>query len=201
MGRNVSFDREKALRAALKSFWLDGFDNTSIEDLQKSMQIKTSSFYNTFKSKEDLFCEALDYYRKHIVVQRQTLLRAEFSNGKEALLKYFHHLIYHKGRDNFPSGCFIMKTAAGQIAPESRVGREVWRSIRLLEDGFTVALSRGQKQGHFPTALKLKTAARLLVSQAYGISVLSRTKKAKRELLHTAYAVVELLSQTESLRS
>jgi len=194
MGRKAAFDREAALQEALKAFWWDGYDKTSLEDLLKCMGIKTSSFYNSFESKEALFFEALQYYRQNIGSVRIGILNSPNIGGKEALLKYFDHLVFHKGEQDFPSGCFMMKTAVNLTNPDSKVGKEVSNSIANLEKGFSAALFRGQESGDFSKKLDIENSARLLVAAAYGVSVLSRTKKSKKELLSTAHALVDMLT-------
>src|ERR1700739_4244578 len=61
-GRPRAFDRQTALRAAMKLFWEQGFEGTSFDDLTSTMGITPSSFYNAFGSKELLYKEALQYY-------------------------------------------------------------------------------------------------------------------------------------------
>jgi len=195
MGRKIAFDRDEALAAALKAFWLDGYDKTSLEDLLSAMKIKNSSFYNTFESKEALFLEAVQSYRRGMGFHRLNLLRSTEVGGKEALLQYFDHLIFRDGaRDGLPPGCFMMKTAATLLDPTSKVGHEVATSIANLEKGFGTALERGIQNRDFPPTLDVESMSRLLLSTAYGLSILARTKKSRNELLATAHYLINSLS-------
>ncbi|MEQ6343188.1 MULTISPECIES: TetR/AcrR family transcriptional regulator [Vibrio] len=47
-GRPRSFDQEKALEEALKVFWEQGFEGTSLSDLTKAMGINKPSMYSAF---------------------------------------------------------------------------------------------------------------------------------------------------------
>lgn len=194
MGRKCAFDRESAVHEALKAFWRDGYEKTSLEDLLKCMGIKTSSFYNSFESKESLFFEALKYYRQSMGRARLNYLTDESLSCEEALLKYFDHLIYNQAKHDLPPGCFMMKTAATLSNTDSSVSKEVSNSIANLEKGFQAALERGQKQQEISKKINAEDFAKLLVAAAYGISVLSRTKKSKKELLSTAHALVNTLT-------
>lgn len=194
MGRKASFDRNEALRGALKCFWLDGYDKTSLEDLLRAMEIQTSSFYNSFGSKEDLFVEAVQYYRREMGARRIALLK-ETEGGKQALLKYFDKLVTPiESKGDYPPGCFMMKTAAGVVDPSSQVAKEIETAVRNLENAFATALERGIALGEFPKTMNTQTIARLLTAQAYGLSVLVRTKKTKKELLETTHSLIESLS-------
>ena len=193
MGRKCAFDRESALQGALGAFWQDGYDKTSLEDLLSSMKIKTSSFYHSFESKEALFFEVLQYYRQSFGRERLSYLLSEDISGVEALRKYFEHLIFRNGKSDFPAGCFMMKTAANLSDPESNVGREVANSISKLEAGFESALQRSLAAKEIKKDIDIKATAKLLMSVAYGLTVLSRTKKSKKELLNTANAFIDML--------
>ncbi|MBW7565208.1 TetR/AcrR family transcriptional regulator [Chromobacterium subtsugae] len=61
-GRPRSFDREQALRSAMRVFWAKGYDATQLAELTKVMNIKPPSFYAAFRSKEAIFREAVELY-------------------------------------------------------------------------------------------------------------------------------------------
>src|SRR5262249_8230799 len=62
-GRPRSFDREQALRAALRVFREHGYEGTSMSHLQEALGgLSPPSIYAAFGSKEQLFKEATDLY-------------------------------------------------------------------------------------------------------------------------------------------
>src|SRR5262249_19342434 len=64
-GRPREFDRDEALREAMEIFWAQGYEATTLADLQKAMGgITAPSFYAAFGSKEALFREAVELYKK-----------------------------------------------------------------------------------------------------------------------------------------
>src|SRR5688572_25410961 len=64
-GRPRSFDREEALRRAMEIFWALGYEGATLTDLQEAMGgITAPSFYAAFGSKESLFREAVELYKK-----------------------------------------------------------------------------------------------------------------------------------------
>jgi AcrR family transcriptional regulator len=62
MARPRTFDEERALDAAMHTFWEKGYEATSTQDLCEATGLGRSSIYNTFKSKHDLFERALARY-------------------------------------------------------------------------------------------------------------------------------------------
>ncbi len=64
MARPREFDREAALKAAIKAFWAKGYAATSTEDLVQAMGIGRQSLYHAFGDKRRLYVEALDTYQR-----------------------------------------------------------------------------------------------------------------------------------------
>jgi AcrR family transcriptional regulator len=63
-GRPREFDREQGLAKAMHLFWSLGYDATSMADLRAGLGITQASLYAAFGSKEQLFREAGDLYRR-----------------------------------------------------------------------------------------------------------------------------------------
>src|SRR5215212_2984133 len=63
-GRPRAFDEEKALDAALKVFWRQGYEGASLPDLTRAMGINRPSMYAAFGNKEALFRKAIDRYNQ-----------------------------------------------------------------------------------------------------------------------------------------
>ncbi len=64
MARNVEFDEEQAIQRAMEVFWRKGYKGASLRDLTDAMKINSSSLYNTFRDKHELFVRCLQRYTK-----------------------------------------------------------------------------------------------------------------------------------------
>src|SRR4051794_26968153 len=64
MARPRSFDRDAALEQAMRAFWANGYEQTSISDLTKAMGIGPPSLYAAFGDKRRLFDEAVAHYQR-----------------------------------------------------------------------------------------------------------------------------------------
>jgi AcrR family transcriptional regulator len=62
MGRPRSFDRDVALDKAMRLFWTHGYEQTSIVDLTRELNISATSLYAAFGDKRTLFEEAVARY-------------------------------------------------------------------------------------------------------------------------------------------
>ena len=63
-GRPREFDRGQALEKAMRLFWSRGYDAISMADLRAELGITQASLYAAFGSKEQLFREAVELYRR-----------------------------------------------------------------------------------------------------------------------------------------
>lgn len=61
-GRPRAFDRNEALKAALRVFWPHRYAPASVTELSKAMGSNAPSLYAAFGSKAGLFLEALHFY-------------------------------------------------------------------------------------------------------------------------------------------
>lgn len=62
MARPRQFDEDRALDAAMRTFWEYGYEATSTQDLCTATGLGRSSIYNTFRSKRELFARSLARY-------------------------------------------------------------------------------------------------------------------------------------------
>nr|WP_244563772.1 TetR/AcrR family transcriptional regulator [Ensifer aridi] len=76
-GRPWSFDRERAVEAAMRLFWRHGYEGVSIGDLTREIGIAPPSLYAAFGSKAELYREAVSRYE-------ETLGRLDVASIKSA---------------------------------------------------------------------------------------------------------------------
>ena len=62
MGRPRGFDIDEALESAMRVFWAQGYEGSSLADLTGAMGITKTSMYAAFGNKEQLFRKALQRY-------------------------------------------------------------------------------------------------------------------------------------------
>src|SRR5687767_8617357 len=116
-GRPRSFDREQALRSAMEVFWARGYDGTTLQDLQAAMGgIAPPSFYAAFGSKEDLFMEAVDLYRRVVGARSiQALEGPPTARASiEAMLRETVNAFSGRGA---PRGCLLVTGAITCASP------------------------------------------------------------------------------------
>lgn len=111
-GRPRGFDRDTALDQAIRLFWRNGYEATSVRDLSNELGIGQPSLYNTFGSKRQLFNEAVEVYRRSYgnfigaaISEEPTALKAIHRILTEAPTRYT--------RRGLPRGCLLTSGDAG----------------------------------------------------------------------------------------
>lgn len=66
MGRPKAFDEDAVLDRAAELFWTQGYEATSISDLEERLGVGRQSLYDTFGDKRRLFLRAIERYTEWI---------------------------------------------------------------------------------------------------------------------------------------
>ena len=75
MARPKAYDRDAVVRAARDLFWAQGYEASSLADLERVTGLNRSSIYQEFGSKHGLFTQAVENYLTEIARPRLAGLR------------------------------------------------------------------------------------------------------------------------------
>lgn len=102
--------RERILDAAANLFHKQGYNNTGINQIISVSKVSKASFYDHFKSKDDLCIEFLN--RRYEYWSSEWLLFISGAkNLKEKILKSFDFLIYMNKKEDF-RGCSFLNISS-----------------------------------------------------------------------------------------
>jgi len=176
MARHKEFDRRQALGCAVKVFWEKGFDATNLSDLTKAMGISRSSLYETFKDKESLFEESIDYYFQNVARHRLEALIGSDS-VKEGFKKLFNVVLETSLSPENPGGCFIINTSLFMTTLDQRIAKRIQESVNSGHLKFVEVLKKGQISGEISKDKDIALIARVFVSTLIAITVMSRINR------------------------
>lgn len=178
MARPREFDRDDALRAALKVFWSKGYDGASFRDLETEMGLSRSSMVAAFKDKQSLFEEALALYVKEYSEPRFKILR-EAPSTREGILAFLSSSIESSISGKCPAGCFIVNSAVGVNGLDSKIHDFVEKRLKIREQELFNLLERGQKSGEIRKDMDIRATSRTLQALSLGMSALTKVNKSK----------------------
>lgn len=180
-GRPRAFDRRDALAKAMRVFWAQGYEGTSLSDLTNAMGINRPSLYATFGNKEELFAEALALYEETegAVITRLLEEAPTARDGIEATLRYNARIYVEQGR---PRGCMIVLSLLVGT-PESDAVRTLLAERRHAgEDELRLRIERGKAEGDVPRVADAAHLASFYTAVLQGMSVKARDGAGRAEL-------------------
>ncbi|MGY2172251.1 TetR/AcrR family transcriptional regulator [Pseudomonas gingeri] len=175
MARPREFDEAGALEAAIRCFWIRGYEATSVRDLAQAMGITGASLYNAYGDKRALFGRALDHYIQNGFCERSARLEQQLP-PREAVLAFFDEIIERSLSDPEHKGCFIVN-AALEVAPHDPEFKALLAKVQEgMEDFFLRCIRAGQAQGSIDAAQSADDLARLCLGVLMGLRVLARSR-------------------------
>ncbi|GFZ90570.1 TetR family transcriptional regulator [Paenibacillus marchantiophytorum] len=179
MARTKEFDEDTVLYRAMRLFWEQGYEKTSMNDLVASMGIHRRSLYDTFGDKHKLYLQAADRYSKLVNSRLEAgVLRA---TPKEAISFMFDLMIDGIAEDS-PPGCLYVNMAIELASQDSEVEAKVNESFIQSERLLTDIIRRGQEAGEFTTGRSAEELAESLHNALLGLRVLARASTNKEKL-------------------
>ncbi|CAM4390311.1 TetR/AcrR family transcriptional regulator [Paenibacillus xylanexedens] len=192
MARSKEFEVNEVLDKAMKIFWEQGYEKTSMSDLVEHMGIHRRSIYDTFDDKHSLFLQAMDRYRGKV----STTLLAEIKASKtavEALHKIFEVMISEA--EDTPSGCLIVNSAVELGTRDQEVDNRSLESFNEAERMFEQIIQWGQREGEFSSDHDAKEMAEYLHNISVGIRAMARTSTDKEKLNRIIHVTMKLLEK------
>jgi TetR/AcrR family transcriptional repressor of nem operon len=179
--RPKQFDPNKVLDKAMLTFWLQGYEATSMQDLVDAMNIQRQSLYNVFENKRALYLDALKYYQKTVIEPNFASLSTDPSPLK-AIKIYFNQRIKDVDDPNVINGCFVTNSVSELGLLDDEIRAQIRLTIDFMENTFFAAIKRAQDLGEIDASKNAKLLATVLLNNAQGLFVLGKSGMSTRKL-------------------
>lgn len=181
------YEEAEVLEAAMRAFWENGYQGTSMADLVAVTGLNRGSLYSGFGNKRELFLRALKHYDQSYRVGFLTQLRKD-RNPRDAILATFDAIA--QGNDTMPGGC-LMVNSAMELAPhDDEIARIIEDSMAEVEAFFADCLS--QFEDRIRSSAEISETAKVLQGLMIGLLVLTRANR-------DSPSVTAILSQVHNL--
>ena len=128
-------------------FWRHGYAQVSVPDLSAATGLSTSSVYNAFGSKRDLYLITLDRY--HDLTRTHMLDPMSGGHGGlDDIAAFLDRLAAAAADPNAPRGCLITKTIAQFGHIDAEIATRISGYLTDLKVALTAALDRAAISGH-----------------------------------------------------
>jgi TetR/AcrR family transcriptional regulator, transcriptional repressor for nem operon len=185
LARSKEFEETEVLDKAMRLFWDQGYEKTSMSELVEHMGIHRKSIYDTFGDKHMLFLKAFNRYKEKIGATLTSGVKRS-ATAMEALRFYFDFMIRTNVDENLPSGCLSVNSAVELATRDSDVDAQCTRAFMLLEEDLKDIIYMGQQNGEFTSDYEAQELAEYLHNVLIGIRVLARTSASKEKLQRLA---------------
>lgn len=169
MTRKIAFDYDRALDAATRLFWERGYASTGLRDLLKAMEIGEGSFYNTLKSKKQLYLACLEHYDDTVVRRRFEVLQDAATAG-EGIRAFFIHVLDYLDDPAAPSRlCMIAAMASEEVLSEADLRERATQGLSEVESVLCKRLEEDREQGRWSTTFDPETVAAVITTFLQGL--------------------------------
>ncbi|MFJ6682207.1 TetR/AcrR family transcriptional regulator [Streptomyces werraensis] len=177
MARPRMFDEERALDAAMHTFWEKGYEATSTHDLCEATGLGRSSIYNTFKSKHDLFERALAHYIDTMTTAQLAVLEDTRRRAADRIRDLFAMVVDGETEHRAGGrglGCLTVNTTVELAARDSRAAELLERDTARRLAVLRAVIEEGRRDGSITSRRDAGALARFINATIGGMRISSQ---------------------------
>jgi AcrR family transcriptional regulator len=179
-GRPREFSADDALEAAMRVFWRQGYEGTSLSDLTAATGLNRPSLYAAFGNKQAFFRAALDRYADtHMAFMRRALEEPTARKAVEAWLRGF---VASATDPRTPAGCLTVGAALTRGPRNDAIHAELTARRAAGETSLRTRLARARTEGDLPSDADPADLARFVSTLTQGIAVQATGGAARAQL-------------------
>lgn len=168
MARGLEFDYDKAVDRATRVFWKNGYSGTSLRDLLKAIGIGEGSFYNTLKSKKQLYLECLKRYNNTVGRRRAEALFSPAS-AREGVRKLFSTVLDDLDDPRTPRVCLLARSVSSDVLAERDLQKFVQTEMGAFVGAFSERLKSSKETGELPSEFDAEGVAQIIATYLQGL--------------------------------
>ena len=163
VGRPREFDEEQVLDAAMKAFWANGYESTSLADLVSVTGLHKGSLYQAFGDKHSLFIQTLNRYLHNVRQHKNQILESADTplGGIRAVLHGFIDM--SEADSDCPQGCMAVKTLVEMAPHDPQVRRIMDEHKKGMQSAICSRVAQAQASGDLDAKMSPETITSLIM--------------------------------------
>jgi TetR/AcrR family transcriptional repressor of nem operon len=152
-----------------------------MQKLLIAMKIREGSFYNTFKSKQNLYLLCLNKYNK----RSQNLLSTVFNNDKciqQNLKTFFNKIITDLAINKSSQSCLMSNSLSLDVLVDPALKLCIVNETNSFFDSFKEIIKKAIDDKHLESNFEVDLSAQILVTYIHGLNKIALTDTPKKTL-------------------
>ncbi|WP_075341150.1 TetR/AcrR family transcriptional regulator [Tenacibaculum agarivorans] len=170
MARKKAYIESEVIDKAMHLFWRNGYECTSMQQLEAEMGINKFSIYASFGSKTGVFLESIKAYKRKL--SEITVKLEQSNNGVEGVKQYFYDFLeFSKDKSKFVRGCLITNTA-NELNEDS--DPTIKKQLTDFTSHIRTLFENNVRQMNSLSEVEIQEKADYLIISMYGLASASR---------------------------
>lgn len=186
-GRPRNFDPAKVLDKAVRLFWRNGYEATSMSDLVAELGVGAPSLYAAFGNKADLFSAAVERYVCAINATLYSPIDDQTLTAREAVTAVLERAAHLFAEPETPAGCFMFSSVAAVSSSSASVENLLREKRATAEARLAHRLSVAVAAGELEKDADPSALAKYLMCVMEGMSMQARDDATEDSLRAVAY--------------
>jgi AcrR family transcriptional regulator len=174
------FDVDAVLDRIVEAFWRNGFEGTSVEDLEAATGLRRGSLYNAFGDKAEMLRLALDRYGATRAARISAALAGD--DPRRALADYFAAQARAAEDDRVPPGCMALSISGELGARGDDLGRTACAAPAGQRAALEEAFARWKAAGRLSADADPRALASFVAAVVQGIAASHRVGAPRADL-------------------
>jgi len=188
-GRPRKFDEGKALDAAIKIFWANGYEGAAYSALSKAMKMNRPSIYGAFGDKEGLFLRVVDRYTELHTYPALAKLN-EGASYRDGFDLFFQAMIKNMVNKHH-SGCLVSTVLCEATYVSPKFEAKLKNIVSAIDGFLRTRLQRAIDDGELPKEVDALMIARILNNNLNGLALRARAHEKEENLVALAQASLD----------
>ena len=172
MSRKKQYNEEEVLDKAMRTFWKNGFDTTSLRYLEQELGINQFSIYSSFKNKKTLFIRSIRKYRQYL---EEILLFDLFREGANlGDLERFLKNYINNSQDSARLGCLVVNASTTAAMDDPEIAEEIRLHYAILRSMLKKIVKQSVAEGQISESVDIEKTSSYLLGIMQGLAIALR---------------------------
>ena len=153
MARPRQFDTTIAIESICDEFWANGYEATSISDLEEATGLARARLYAAFGSKREMLHQSVDFY---LEARIDRIFRQVDDGGIAGIVNFFRTFarINNEMPERAAMGCLVVNSVVELGRSDPDVAARAKRYRDRIRSAFRSALQKAAEDGHLDSDIE-----------------------------------------------